>query len=227
MHSDMTVDSMPGSARILLIDDHPAVRQGLALLLSLDHHQVCGEAGNRQEMLQQLATCRADLALLDLSLGSESGLDLIDDLRQWAVPVLVYSFREDADTIRRVFSLGAAGYVTKREVASVLLNAVREVLDGHRHMSPFVAQSLADSVVATPQAVRESLLSEREQQIIDLLGQGCGNQEIGERLAISVRTVESYCSRACEKLGLSGMKELRRHAIQSPRQIEAAPPSSP
>ena len=221
------VDSMNGSARILLIDDHPAVRQGLALLLSQDHHEVCGEAGNRQEMLQQLADCRSDLALLDLSLGSENGLDLIDDLRRWAIPVLVYSFREDAETIRRVFSLGAAGYVTKREVASALLNAVREVLDGHRHLSPFVAQSLADSVVATPQAVRESVLSEREQQIIDLLGQGCGNQEIGERLSISVRTVESYCARACEKLGLNGMKELRRHAIKNPRQPEAAVPSSP
>ena len=210
---------MKNNARILLIDDHPAVRQGLALLLSMDNHLVCGEAGNREEMLQQLAECHPDIALLDLSLGKESGLDLIDDLRKIGIPVLVYSFREDAASISKAFAFGAAGYVTKREVASVLLAAVREVLDGLRHVSPVAAQSLADSVINLQQPDSDAMLSERELQIVALLGLGFGNQEISEKLAISIRTVESYCARACEKLCIGGMKELRRYAIQKHRPV--------
>ena len=206
---------MTQCARILLIDDHPAVRQGLALLLTQERHQVCGEAGNRSEMLGQLATSRADMALLDLHLGDESGLDLIGDLRQQGIPVLVYSMFEDAHTIRRVFAEGAQGYVCKREVSDALLNGVREVLEGRSHVSPVAAQSL---LISEQKPDDESALSEREQQIIDLLGQGCSNQEIAEKLAIGIRTVESYCARAIEKLGLKGMRELRRHAIQNARQ---------
>ena len=216
----MTAATSEGGARILLIDDHPAVRQGLALLLAQDCHQVSGEAGCRDEMLVFLAGGDIDLALLDLSLGEENGLDLIDELCRAAIPVLVYSFREDGATISRALALGAAGYVTKREVSGVLLNAIREVLDGRRYLSPFAEQSLACRVLDTP-VEREATLSEREQQMIALLGQGCGAQEISVVLEVSVRTVESYCLRACEKLGLSGMKELRRHAANKKRHSES------
>lgn len=212
----MTAQTGEGGARILLIDDHPAVRQGLALLLAQDSHRVRGEAGSRDEMLGFLAGGDIDLALLDLSLGQESGLDLIDELRRADIPVLVYSFREDAATISRALELGAAGYVTKREVSGALLNAVREVLDGRRHLSPFAEHSLVHRVL-DPQDEREAALSERERQMIALLGQGRGAQEIAILLEVSVRTVESYCARACEKLGISGMKELRRHAVNKKR----------
>jgi DNA-binding NarL/FixJ family response regulator len=207
---------MSDGARILLIDDHPAVRSGLALLLTLEHHEICGEAGSREEMLQQLDACQPQMALLDLQLGEQSGLDLIDDLRQRGIPVLVYSMHEDANTVSQVFARGAQGYVCKREVSDILLNAVREVLDGKRHVSPLAAQSLAGCLLAEA----DSTLSEREQQIIELLGQGCGKKEIAEMLAISVRTVESYCARAIEKLSVDGMKELRRYAIQLTRSPE-------
>ena len=210
-------------ARILLIDDHPAVRQGLAFLLVQDGHRISGEAGNRAEMQQQLAISHADLALLDLSLGEESGLDLIDELRQRGIPVLVYSMHEDANTVSQALAHGARGYVCKREVADVLLGAVREVLAGRSHFSPFVAQSSAGNPNAQSPFPGETVLSEREQQIINLVGQGCGNQEIAEKLAISVRTVESYCARACEKLCIDGMKELRRYAIQTRRRPDHRP----
>jgi DNA-binding NarL/FixJ family response regulator len=208
---------MSEGARILLIDDHPAVRSGLALLLALDNHEICGEAGSRAEMLQQLDLCQPQMALLDLQLGNEKGMDLIDDLRQRGVPVLVYSMHEDANTIGQVFAHGAQGYVCKREVSDILLNAVREVLSGKRHVSPLAAQNLAGSLIVTRLPGADFELSEREQQIIELLGQGCGKQEIAEKLVISVRTVESYCTRAIEKLHVKGMKELRRYAIQSGR----------
>lgn len=208
---------MSDGVRILLIDDHPAVRHGLALLLALDDHEVCGEAGNRAEMLQQLDACQPQMALLDLQLGNQNGLDLIDDLRQRAIPVLVYSMHEDAKTISGVFARGAQGYVCKREVSDILLNAVRAVLSGQRHLSPLAAQNLAGGLIAAQSAGSGGELSEREQQIIELLGRGCGKQEIAERLAISVRTVESYCTRAIDKLSVNGMKELRRYAIQLTR----------
>jgi DNA-binding NarL/FixJ family response regulator len=205
---------MTETARIFLIDDHPAVRQGLALLLALDQHQICGEAGNRQEMLQALPACNAQLALLDLSLGEDSGLELIADLRQAGIPVLVYSMFEDPATISQAFAYGAQGYVCKREVSEVLLSAVHTVLRGEQHASPLASNSLTSRTGATEAGAGELLLSERELQTILLIGQGCSNQEVAETLALSVRTIESYCARASEKLGLAGMKELRRFAMQ-------------
>lgn len=200
--------------RIFLIDDHPAVRQGLALLLAQEQHLICGEAGSRAEMLQHLADSQAQLALLDLSLGEHSGLELIADLRAAAVPVLVYSMFEDAATIRQVFAYGAQGYVCKREVSEVLLTAVDAVMAGWRHLSPLAESSLSTDSQQQQDDSGEAMLSERELQIILLLGQGGGCQELADHLSLSVRTVESYCARAIEKLGLGGMKDLRRFAIQ-------------
>lgn len=209
-------------ARIILVDDHPAVRQGLALLLARDHHQICGEAGSRAEALRLSTFGTADMALLDLSLGEESGLSLLDDFTRQGIPVLVYSMHEDPAIIRQALARGAVGYVCKREASRVLLAAVREVLGGRCYLSPFVAEKMAAggslSVPVAPKTPpADGALSEREGQIIELLGQGCGNQEIAEKLALSVRTVESYCARAIEKLDLAGMKDLRRYAIQQQR----------
>jgi DNA-binding NarL/FixJ family response regulator len=202
-------------ARVFLIDDHPAVRQGLALLLSQDYHAVCGEAENRMETLERLDCSRPDIALVDISLGDESGLDLVADLRKQGIPVLIYSMHEDSATVEQAFGYGANGYVTKREVSDVLLEAVRHVVDGKRYVSPRVAQSLARRVLPSPEANRGDLLSEQERRIMYMLGRGESNADIAERLAISARTVESYCSRIIEKLGLEGMKALRKFAIRN------------
>jgi DNA-binding NarL/FixJ family response regulator len=210
---------MSDLARILLIDDHPAVRFGLAQLLSLDNHHICGEAGNRAEMLPLLEAGAIDLTLLDLFLGDENGLDLLDDLRQRNIPVLVYSMHEDASIIRQVFARGAQGYVCKREVSDSLREAVRVVLRGERHVSPLAAQNLARDVIGAQES--ENLaLSERELQILELFSQGCANQEVAEKLTISVRTVESYCARVIEKLELGGMRDLRRYAIQGAHRVK-------
>ena len=202
-------------ARIFLIDDHPAVRQGVRMLLSQDAHVVCGEAGNRDEALIGIGSSAAEMALLDLSLGEESGLELINDLETRGVRVLVYSMHEDADTIERAFSAGAAGYVSKREPVDVLLTAVTDLMAGRRHLSPLAAQSLASRAIESPAARQEAQLSEREREILALFGQGESNADIAAALAISVRTVETYCSRIITKMELDGMKALRRYAIQN------------
>ncbi|GFE59944.1 response regulator transcription factor [Geobacter sp. AOG2] len=208
-------DEAKTGARVFLVDDHPAVRQGLALLLAQKDYVVCGEAGDRAGALELLDGSPADLALVDLSLGEESGLDLIGDLHERGIPALIYSMHEDAETIERAFGAGADGYVTKREVSDVLLEAVAGVLAGRRHVSPHAAQSLADRVLATQAGQAEGVLSERERQIMAMTGRGDTSAEIAATLAISARTVETYYSRIMDKLGLDGMKALRRHAIHN------------
>jgi len=202
-------------ARIFLVDDHPAVRQGLALLLAQNGHSICGEAENRSELQQRVAACGAQVALLDLSLGEESGLDLLDDLRILNIPAIVYSMHEDRSAIERAFARGAHAYVTKREVSAVLLKAVDEVLSGRRFVCPRAAQSLANRVFQPEGA--GGALSQREDEIMEMLGRGDSSVEIAKALSIGVRTVETYYARIIEKLGLSGMRELRKHAIRRVR----------
>jgi len=197
-----------------MIDDHPAVRQGLKLLLEQDGCIVCGEASSSAETLEQIDAAHADLALLDISLGEENGLECIAQLRQLGIAVLVYSMHEDAETIDKAFAVGADGYVSKREPPEALVAGVFDVLAGNRHISPRPAQNLAKRAVSSPEADRETLLSDRERQILFRLGRGESNAEIAAALAIGVRTVETYCTRMIEKLGLEGMKTLRRYAIR-------------
>lgn len=196
---------------VFLIDDHPAVRQGLALLLSQAGYLVCGEAQSLEEALARIGSSGAQAALLDLSLGEESGLDVLEALNAHAIPALVYSMHEDCATIERAFGMGAHGYVTKREVADVLLEALGRVVARQRYASPRAAQSLASRVVSP--AGPDTALSRREEQILALLGRGETNAEIAGALHISARTVETYYSRIIEKLGLAGTRELRKHAI--------------
>lgn len=202
------------SARLFVIDDHPVVRQGLGLLFTQASHIICGEAGGGREALERIGPAGADVAILDLSLGDESGLDLIDGIRAAGVAVLVYSMHEDAATIEHAFAAGASGYVSKRESEDALFLAVADLLAGRRHVSPRAARSLAKRAQSAPAPESRHPLSEREAAILARLGQGESNADIAAALCISVRTVETYCARLAAKLELDGMKALRRYAIR-------------
>ena len=199
--------------RVLLVDDHPAVRQGLGLLLGTEGICVCAEAGGRVEALGCLTQTLPDLALVDLSLGAESGAALIADLHARNVPVLVYSMHEDARHVEGAFTAGALGYVTKRELHGVLIQAIREVAHGRRFVSPNAAVAMADHISRPQNHEGERELSDQERQVYQLLGEGEGTIEIAAAMRISTRTVESYYSRIMEKLSVEGMRDLRRHAI--------------
>ncbi|GFE59946.1 response regulator transcription factor [Geobacter sp. AOG2] len=203
--------------RIILVDDHPAVRQGVALLLMQEGFTICCEAESRAEALERLQGCGADIALVDLSLGEESGLDLIGDLKKRDIPVLIYSMHEDTGSIERAFAFGAGGYVTKRDLAAELVQAVRDVLAGQRHISPRAAQGLAKKLVSAPMAIWDESLSERERQVMAMISRGDTTSDIAAALAVSHRTVETYYSRIMEKVGLDGMKALRQYAIRNTR----------
>lgn len=209
-------DSTENPHRLFLVDDHPAVRDGLKLLFSTAAYTICGEAENSAETLARVSQSGAGLAILDLSLGDESGFELIGELRRRGVAILIYSMHEDAGIIRKTFDLGASGYVSKREKSAILRQAVVEVLAGRRYVSPRAAQSFADEELATPLRDREQQsLTEREHQVLALLGRGEANADIATVLAISIRTVETHFARIIAKLKLGGMKELRRYAIQN------------
>jgi DNA-binding NarL/FixJ family response regulator len=198
--------------RVLLVDDHPAVREGLALLLASEDIVVGGEAGGRTDALACVEKRRPELAIVDLSLDGEDGLGLVADLHQRGLPVLVYSMHNDPRHVQAAIAAGALGYVTKREFHGVLVQAVREVVAGRRFVSPTAAAALAESVTESSAAGVEKL-SAHEHQVYELLGQGADTLDIAAALGITSHTVESYYSRILIKLELNGMHELRRHAI--------------
>jgi len=210
MDSSMTA---PARLRVLLVDDHPAVREGLALLLAPDGIDVVAEAGAHAEALARVKEQRPDLAIVDLSLDSEDGKALIADLRARDVPALAYSMHKDVGHVEGAFAAGALGYVTKRELHGVLVQAVRHVAAGRQFVSPMAAVALAERASQSQTEPGARDLSRQERQVYQLLGNGEGTYEIATALKISTRTVESYYARIIVKLGLKGMYELRHHAI--------------
>ena len=200
--------------RTTVVDDHPAVRQGLALLLAPEGIDVCAEATGLADALACVNECRPDLVIVDLSLDGEDGLALVADLYERAVPVLVYSMYSDPRRVGSAFAAGALGYVTKRELQGVLVQAIREVAAGRRFVSSNAAAALAESLTRSPTDDGVRKLSHQEREVYQLLAQGEGTFEIAAALRISTHTVESYYARIQVKLMLNGMHELRRHAIE-------------
>jgi DNA-binding NarL/FixJ family response regulator len=202
-----------GPIRVLVVDDHPLVRQGLNLLLAPEGFDVCADAERRDDALASVKERRPDLAIVDLSLDDEDGLVLVADLRRLGIPVLVYSMYSDARHVGAAFAAGALGYVSKRESPGVLVEGVHDVSVGRRFVSPKAAPALAESVQTRPAGGGLHRLSPQEARIYGLVGLGRGTAEIAAALDLSAHTVESYYARIREKLGLERMQELRHHAI--------------
>lgn len=200
--------------RVFLVDDHPAVREGLSLLLASKGLVVCGEADCRAVALQSLATTAADVVLVDLSLGDESGIDLIAAVRGSDVKTLVYSMHDDAERVAAALAAGANGYVTKREMAATLLEAIGSVLAGECYVSPVAAEALRQQATTGEGRAMIARLSERELELFRKMGEGHSTADLARHFAISPSTVETYYTRIMEKFGLARTKELRLMAIQ-------------
>ncbi|MCK6684831.1 MAG: response regulator transcription factor [Thermoanaerobaculia bacterium] len=199
--------------RVLVVDDHPAVREGLALLLAAEGIDVCAESGARTGALEHLEESRPDLAIVDLSLDGEDGLVLVGDLKARGVPTLVYSMHNDTRHVAGAFAAGALGYVAKSEFRQVLVEGIRAVACGQRFVSPRAAIALAERLAGSTADENLARLSGKEREVYRLIGEGEGTNEIAAALRISTHTVESYFARIQQKLGLEGMHGLRRHAI--------------
>lgn len=198
--------------RILLVDDHPVVREGLGhVLLAALPDLVLGAAGRAADAMDCMRAAPWDLVLLDISLPDADGTDLLRTLREtWPdVPVLVVSMHPADQFASRATLAGAAGYVSKNSPAHELVRAARAGLAGERYVASGLEDSAHDAEARLPHAG----LSDREYQVLRLIGHGRTVSEIAADLSISVKTVSTYRSRILEKMGMRTSAELMRYAI--------------
>ena len=209
-------------ARILVVDDHPAVREALAIRIGGEPDLVvCGEAADVAGALQLAASTKPDVAVVDLSLKSASGLDLIKRLKAHheRVLVIVWSMFSENLYAERVLRAGARGYINKEHATDKIIEAIRYVLDGKVYLSPAMTEKLLERA-AQSSSRHESLLamiddlSDRELDVFRLIGQGAKTAEIATQLHLSVKTVETYRDRIRAKLDLRDSAALARSAVQ-------------
>lgn len=224
------------TVRVLVVDDHPVVRKGLVEMFGeVPGFIVTGEAGTIAEALHAVAVDPPDVAIVDLTLGAESGLDLLASLAQHQpdVRVLVLSAHDERLYAERALKAGALGYVMKDHAAGELVEAVRRVADGRSAVSPDVTERILSTLgtrrgaVATTRSPLERL-SDREHHVLTLLGQGLTTRQIADQLQISVKTIESHLAHLKEKLGARNGRELTRLAVSwSDTLVPTAAPSAP
>ncbi len=207
--------------RVLIADDHAVMRAGLRLLLeSQADMQVVAECGNHQEVLAALERHRGgvDIVTLDLSMPGGSAGVLIEDIVRThpGTGVVVLTMHDDASHARRALAAGARGYVVKSAADRELLAAIRAVADGQTHTGQTVGgQRLADPKRPVGGGSPLDTLSEREREVLVLVAQGHTNQQIADRLYLSVKTIESYRSRLMAKLGLTNRAELTKFTLDA------------
>lgn len=206
-------------SRILIVDDHPIVREGMATFLNLqaDLH-LCCEASDAREALLAMVNCHHDLAIVDISLNGGSGLDLIKAFRHRypKLAILAISMHDETLFAERALRAGARGYLMKQEGTGNILRAVHQVLAGNVYLSAAM-QSIVTQRLVAPRSVNLSPIagiSEREFEILHLIGLGSGTREIAEKLNRSVKTIETHRANLKEKLQLKGSRDLVRFAIQ-------------
>jgi DNA-binding NarL/FixJ family response regulator len=203
--------------RILLVDDHPVVRQGIRTILTERlKGAVVGEAGDAAAALTQIRSADWDVVVADISLPGTNGLDLIKELRrlQPTLPTLVVSMHPASQFARRALAAGAAGYLTKDSPPEEFIAAIEEARRGRRYVGRDNGEILgrwSTRKVSTP----HDSLSDREYQVLRLLGSGQTVSDIARELSLSVKTVSTYRMRVLEKLGMRTNAELMRYAIEN------------
>jgi DNA-binding NarL/FixJ family response regulator len=207
-------------SRVFVVDDHPIVRQGLALLINREADLiVCGEAEDAHTAVQAVATAKPDILVVDISLNGPDGLDLLKDVRTRypGLPVLVLSMHDESIYAERALRAGAQGYIMKQEATEKVLVALRRILSGEIYVSERIANRMLQRYIGSPSSARPSTiadLTDRELEVFRLIGEGHSTRQIAEELHISVKTVESYQAHIKEKLSLRSGRELVQHAIQ-------------
>lgn len=212
-------EAVPDAVRILIVDDHPVVREGLAMQLAAQPDlEVCGEAEDVPSALALFEAERPDLAIIDISLKKGSGIDLIGRLksRDPDLRVLVWSMYPENLYAERALQAGAQGYLHKGRATRQLLEAIRAVLAGRVYLSDELADELLRRTVGGKAPLRSpiDLLSNRELEAFKLIGHGQTTEKIAAMMSISPKTVETHRARIKEKLGLKNVTELVQRAAQ-------------
>lgn len=203
-------------SRILLVDDHPMVREGLRAVLQMAGHTVAGEAGDGTAALAQAAALQPDLIVLDLSLGQPSGLDVLRTVnaRFPATKVIVLTMSAQPQHVAEAVRCGAAGYVLKGSPSSELLQAIHAVSIGHRHFSGEIARVAQQAMHGGGPDDPLARLTRRERQILEMVVRGRSSAAIGEALHLSSATVDTYRSRLMRKVETPDLAALIRFAIR-------------
>jgi DNA-binding NarL/FixJ family response regulator len=204
--------------KILIVDDHPLVRAGLAQLIGdCPDLEVCAEAADMAEALKQIDSTNPDLAIIDLSLAGGSGLDLIEHIksRNRNILMLVASMHDEMLYAERVLAAGARGYINKQEAQDSIIRAIRQVLSGKVYLSEAMTERMLSGMVdAGPEKRDIDSLSNRELQVFELIGQGVPSGQIASQLNLSIKTIETHQAHIKRKLGLGSAHELNQRAIR-------------
>ena len=205
---------------VFVVDDHPIVRQGLALLINREPDlTVCGEAEEMHAALSAIPVAKPDILIVDISLNGPDGLELLKNIRITSprLPVLILSMHDESIYAERALRAGANGYIMKQEATENVLVALRRILNGEIYVSGRIANSMLQHYVHGASPSPQSSISEltdRELEVFRLIGEGHGTRQIAEALHLSVKTVESYQAHIKEKLSLRSARQLVQHAVE-------------
>ncbi len=212
--------SQKRKTNVLIVDDHPIARQGLAQLINQEPDlQVCAAVENATQALDAINSCKPGLAIVDISLKEGSGLELVRSIKTQfdGLPMLVFSMHEESLCAERALEAGALGYVMKQEPTELIIIAIRRVLDGDIYLSePMTSRLLKKPRGAHGETVLSPIdaLSDREFEVFGLIGQGKRTVEIADILHLSAKTVETHRAHITKKLNLNGGYEMARYALQ-------------
>jgi DNA-binding NarL/FixJ family response regulator len=206
--------------KVLVVDDHPLLRQGLALLINQQHDMlVCGEAEEAHAAMQSIAEKKPDVIILDISLKGPDGLELLKSIRAiYAdLPVLILSMHDEAIYAERALRARANGYIMKQEATEKVLVALRRIFNGEVYLSDSMSKKMLQQYIDGAPSMLQSrmaALSDRELEVFRRIGEGCATREIAEELHLSIKTVETYQAHLKDKLSLRSGRELIQHAVQ-------------
>ena len=207
--------------KVVVADDHPIVREGVRMILAKERDiEVVGEAADGEQALQLVERVRPDVVIMDISMPGMGGIEATQKVRERypKVSVLVLTMHEDESYVFQLLRAGASGYVLKRAAAQDLVHAVRAAARGEAFLYPSVARKVVEDYLKRVEAgegrERYDGLTAREKEVLTLIAEGFTNQQIAEKLFISIKTVQTHRAHIMEKLGLHDRTELVRYAIR-------------
>jgi two-component system, NarL family, invasion response regulator UvrY len=204
--------------KVLVVDDHPIVRQGLKQILSEEPDMaVLGEAQNSQEVLELVHNQDWDIVVLDITMPGRGGLDVLKEVRHERpkLPVLMLSVHPEDQYAVRTLKAGAAGYMTKESAPEELVQAIRKILHGGKYVSSTLAEKLAFHLEAETEKPLHDSLSNREYQVMLMIASGKRTGAIAEEMSLSVKTVSTYRARILEKMGMKGNADLTYYVFKN------------
>lgn len=208
------------ASKILIVDDHPLVREGLVGLISTQpDFEICGQASSAAEARELAETAHANVAIIDLALQDGNGIELIKEFKRQdeKLKMLVLSMHDESLFAERALRAGAVGYVGKNEASRTIVQAIRHVLQGQIYLSPRMTERLLQRAVGSPAGLNRSpieRLTDREMEVFEMVGRGMTSRQIARRLNLSPKTVDTHREHIKSKLELKNGAELTRHAVQ-------------